>query len=126
MVRLLPALPYRQALEECARADGLLLMQGPSCNHQIPAKAYEYLRLRRPILALTSHEGDTAALLREAGGATIVDLMDEAALQRAVPAFLAALRAGRHPLPVEDRVRAYARHDQARQLAACLDGLGRP
>jgi glycosyltransferase involved in cell wall biosynthesis len=126
IVRLLPALPYRQSLEECARADGLLLMQGPACNHQIPAKAYEYLRLRRPILALTSHEGDTAALLRDAGGATIVDLMDEEALRRAVPAFLAALQTGRHPLASEDRVRAYARHDQARQLAACLDGLGRP
>ena len=126
IVRLLPALPYRQALEECARADGLLLMQGPACNHQIPAKAYEYLRLRRPILALTSHEGDTAALLRDAGGATIVDLMDQEALRRAVPAFLAALQGGRHPLPSEDRVRGYARHDQARQLAACLDGLARP
>lgn len=121
IVRLLPALPYRQALEECARADGLLLMQGPSCNHQIPAKAYEYLRLRRPILALTSHEGDTAALLRDTGGATIVDLMDEGALRRALPDFLAAVRAGRHPAVTDVRVRTFARHDQAQQLAACLD-----
>lgn len=121
IVRLLPALPYRQALEECARADGLLLMQGPSCNHQIPAKAYEYLRLRRPILALTSHEGDTAALLRDTSGATIVDLMDEGALRRALPEFLAAVKGGRHPAVTELRVRTYARHDQAHQLAACLD-----
>jgi hypothetical protein len=96
-------------------------MQGPSCNHQIPAKAYEYLRLRRPILALTSHEGDTAALLRDTSGATIVDLMDEGALRRALPEFLAAVKSGRHPAVTELRVRTYARHDQAHQLAACLD-----
>ena len=66
----------------------LLLLQGPTCNHQIPAKAYEYLRVGRPILALTSHEGDTAALLQDAGGASITDLMDEDALSRAIPTFL--------------------------------------
>lgn len=125
IVSLLPAIPYREVLQSCARADGLLLLQGPSCNHQIPAKAYEYLRLRRPVLALTSHEGDTAALLRETGGATIVDLMSEAALREGIPRFVAALRSGAHPLPASPRVEAYARHNQARQLASCFDEVSR-
>jgi glycosyltransferase involved in cell wall biosynthesis len=121
IVSLLPAIPYHEVLQACARADGLLLLQGPSCNHQIPAKVYEYLRLRRPVLALTSHEGDTAALLRETGGATIVDLMAEAALRDGIPRFVAALRSGTHPLPARSRVESYARHNQARQLASCFD-----
>jgi hypothetical protein len=100
-------------------------LQGPSCNHQIPAKAYEYLRLRRPILALTAPAGDTAGLLRDAGGATIVDLTDEATLRTEIRSFLDMVRAGSHPLPVRQRVEGYARHHQAQQLAACLDEVVR-
>lgn len=125
IVDMLPALPYRDALRECAAADGLLLLQGPSCNHQIPAKTYEYLRLRRPILALTSHEGDTARLLRDTGGATIVDLMDEEALREAIPKFLTSLREGTHPRPSSDKVGSYERRHQGRALAACFDDVGR-
>ena len=72
IVQLLSALPYRKALEDCARADALLLFQAASCNHQIPAKAYEYLRLGKPVLALTPVVGDTAKLLEEVGGATLL------------------------------------------------------
>ena len=49
------------------RADGLLVMQASNCNEQIPAKMYEYLRARRPILGLTDAAGDTAGVLRSAG-----------------------------------------------------------
>jgi glycosyltransferase involved in cell wall biosynthesis len=120
LVRLEPPLPYRQALQECVDADGLLLLQGPSCNHQIPAKAYEYLRAARPILALTPGVSDTAALLRKSGGATIVDLGDEDAIHRTVPEFLAGIRDGSLPPPSPSNVQAYARHTQARELGGIL------
>jgi glycosyltransferase involved in cell wall biosynthesis len=117
IVFLRPALPYADALHDAASADGLLLLQGPSCNHQIPAKTYEYLRLQKPILALTSREGDTAALLDETGGATVVDLMSEHAIHDALPGFLASLREGTHPVPNPIQTQRYARRPQARELA---------
>jgi hypothetical protein len=101
----------------------LLILQGPSCDGQIPAKAYEYLRLGKPILALTSEEGDTARLLRETGGSTIVDLLDEDAIYGALPPFLAAVAEGRHLVPERRKVSQYARHNQARELAICLSRL---
>ena len=119
-VHLLPHLPYRQSLEESVAADGLLLLQGASCNHQIPAKAYEYLRAQRPILALTADEGDTAALLRHTGGATIVDLSREDLIYSALLDFLSAVRAGAHALPVMGEVQRFARHNQAQALAEVL------
>jgi glycosyltransferase involved in cell wall biosynthesis len=120
LVRLSPHLPYREALQECVNADALLLLQGASCNHQIPAKAYEYLRARRPILALTSNEGDTAALLRKSGGATIVDLAREPAIYSTFPEFLRTVREGAHPLPAMGEVERFARHSQASDLARTL------
>lgn len=123
MVHFLPALPYGQALQDCSESDALLLLQGASCDHQIPAKAYEYLRLGKPILALASSTGDTAKLLGECGGATIIDIDDEDAICRTLPDFLKAVRAGEHPLPGIDKVSKYSRRNQARQLAECLSSV---
>lgn len=54
--------------------DGLLIIQAANCNSQIPAKLYEYLRARRPILALTDANGDTAIKLSGLGINTIAQL----------------------------------------------------
>jgi hypothetical protein len=126
LVRLEPPVPYRTALQECVEADGLLLLQGSSCNHQIPAKAYEYLRARRPVLALTPGVSDTAALLRTCGGATIVDIDDEEAIYRVLPGFLAGARDGSLPLPDVDTVSRFARHRQTRELAEIFDEVVGP
>lgn len=123
VVHLLPRVSYRQSLEECAAADGVLLFQAGSCDHQIPAKAYEYLRLRKPILALATQNGDTAALLREVGGATIIDLADEEAIYLGLPGFLRAVCLGNHPLPDGQKIRRYARRHQAEELAKYLSAL---
>jgi len=121
IVELQPYVTYLQSLQECADSDGLLLFQAANCDHQIPAKAYEYLRIGRPILALTSQTGDTAALLRETGGATILNIAEEEEIYRILPKFLDALRAAKHPLPDPLMVQRFARRNQAAQLAGCLN-----
>lgn len=125
VVHVLPPIQHRQALLDCAGASALLLLQGPSCNAQIPAKTYEYLRLGRPILALTPHASDTAAVLEECGGATRVDPLDEDAIYTALPSFVRAVQTGAHPLPDPTATARYARHAQAGQLAACFADLVR-
>ena len=121
LVHFLPALPYRASLQDAAAADSLLLLQAACCDHQIPAKAYEYLRLNKPILALTTDNGDTAGLLKEAGGATIVDIADEAAIYTALPGFLLSVRSKTHPIPRNSD--AYSRRSQVRRLADCLNSV---
>ena len=124
LVHFLPALPYHASLKDAAEADCLLLLQAACCDHQIPAKAYEYLRLSKPILALTTHTGDTAGLLNEAGGATIVDIADENAICSVLPSFFHSVRSGTHPLPRAGN--AYSRRSQARRLAECMNGAMAP
>jgi glycosyltransferase involved in cell wall biosynthesis len=120
LVRFLPSISYRKALEESSQADSLLLLQAASCDHQIPAKAYEYLRLAKPILALTTGQGDTAALLKECGGATIVDIANEESIYGALPQFLSAVQTSQHPLPDMSQVVAHSRRSRTRDLAASL------
>jgi hypothetical protein len=121
LVRLLPPLPYGDALQNSANADGLLLFQAACCDHQIPAKVFEYLRLAKPILALTSDTGDTAALLRQTGGATIVDSADWQAIYRALPGFLKAAETHTHPGPDPSLIEQYSRKVQAQKLANLLN-----
>jgi glycosyltransferase involved in cell wall biosynthesis len=121
IVNILPPMPYREALQEAAQSDGLLLFQAASCDQQVPAKAYEYLRMGRPILSLIGRQGDTARLIRETGGGTIVELSDTDEIYRALPSFLEALRSGQHPLPDAQKVARYSRRTLAAELARCLE-----
>jgi glycosyltransferase involved in cell wall biosynthesis len=123
IVHLLPPVPYQEALREAASADALLLLQGITCNHQIPAKTYEYLRLQRPILALTTHEGDTAALLRDVGGATIITIYDADAIYESLLVFLDSVRRGDHSLPDPEKTSRFARRNQAQLLGRLLNEL---
>jgi len=115
------ALPYREALAEMTAADGLLVLQASNCNHLIPAKLYECLRARRPVIGLTDPEGDTAAKLRDAGIDTIANLDDVAAMRALIERVLADARSGRLPVASDAAVHAADRRSRARELASLLD-----
>jgi glycosyltransferase involved in cell wall biosynthesis len=121
LVEIAPPLPYRAALAEMREADGLLVLQAANCNDQVPAKLYEYLRVGRPILALADAQGDTAALMCAAGIDTVAALDDTAAIETALPRFLALARAGGAPLAPPDFVAAQTRRARTLQLAELLD-----
>ena len=123
LVHILPPLPYRDSIADAAKADALLLFQAKSVDHQIPAKTYEYLRLRKPILAVVSPSGETAQLLDRIHAATIVDITNTDAIGRVLPSFLDAVRSRTHPLADLETISGFSRQAQAGALARCLDGL---
>lgn len=83
-VDLLPPLPYQQAIDEMRLSDILVLLQGASCPHQVPAKLYEYIRSGRPILGLCDLAGETAQQLRQAGVTTLVSPEEIPAIKQAL------------------------------------------
>jgi len=121
LVHLLPPLPYAQALAEMLAADGLLLLQSDDCNDQIPAKAYEYLRARRPVLTLADGQGDTARLMRSAGLTDSAALEDGPAVNEVFTQFLYKLRTGTAMLPDEMAVQGASRKARTRELARVLN-----
>jgi glycosyltransferase involved in cell wall biosynthesis len=126
VIELAPPIPYRSALQEMMRADGLLVLQASSCNDQIPAKAYEYLRCRRPIIGLTDPAGDTAGLLRKAGIHNIarLDSVEEIAVE--LRRFLDQVRRGQASLPTDEIIAEASRLRRARELASLLDQVCPP
>ncbi|MGB0721679.1 MAG: glycosyltransferase [Gammaproteobacteria bacterium] len=120
-IDLAPSVAYRDALAEMARVEGLLIFQASNCNHQIPAKLYEYFRVRKPILGLTDPEGDTAATLREAGVDSIVRLDDKDHIKSGLMDFLDKVRVGRAPVPEPEVIETYSRRAGVKGFAAIFD-----
>lgn len=121
IVELAPPVPYRDALQEMMRSDGLLVLQASNCNDQIPAKVYEYLRCRRPIIALTDPEGDTASVLRKAGIQHIAPLDSAEKIAYELRRFLDQTKGGKTALPTAAFVATASRTHRARELANLLD-----
>lgn len=121
IVRLLPPLPYVQALEEMYRADALILMQGANCNEQIPAKVFEYMRTGKPILALTDRAGDTGRIVAESGVNSIAPLDDSRLIAETLEVFLEDLRQGRAIGSSPIFARKFSRESQAAGLADLFD-----
>jgi glycosyltransferase involved in cell wall biosynthesis len=126
IVHLLPALPYHDALRDAVNSDALMIFQDKSCDHQIPAKVYEYLRLRKPILALTSYSGDTAQLLKSSQSALVMDLKNYRDIKSKLPVFLESLESQPHPTASPEFVTQFERRNLTAELACCLDGLIHP
>jgi glycosyltransferase involved in cell wall biosynthesis len=120
-----PPIPYVDALQEMTRADALLILQASNCNSQIPAKLYEYLRARRPILALTDPRGDTWRLLAREGIQSLVPLDDEGKIVDALRSFIGSARSGTARLPDIAAVERHSRRVRTRELVELLDAPSR-
>ncbi len=121
MVELAPPISYRKALEEMLAADALLLLQASNCNYQIPAKAYEYIRSARPVLALTDPTGDTAKLLREAETGLIAPLDDKMLIKEAIMQFITQIQSGCIEPRSLETIHQYSRDYQAIKLEKLLE-----
>jgi hypothetical protein len=123
IIELAPPIPYRSALQEMMRADGLLVLQASNCNDQIPAKVYEYLRCQRPILALTDPRGDTAGLLREAGIRNIARLDSTREIASELARFLDQVSLRQAARPSDAFVRLASRLERTREFSTLLEQL---
>lgn len=128
LVEILPPIPYHAALREMLVADGLMVMQGSNCNEQIPAKLYEYMRARRPLLGLADPEGDTGRAMLAAGVRHVAQLENAEHVERMLRRFLDEVPAGSAPAMLTPAVTAMSRSARTESLARLLDaaqGAGR-
>lgn len=125
LVDIAPSLPYAAALREMLSADGLLLLQGSASNPAIPAKLYEYLRARRPMLALVHPDGESHALLQRLRAATIARLDDADSIRAALRTFLRGCASGEVAMPSSADVERFSRRSQTGELAGVLESVAR-
>ena len=109
---------HSEALDEMRRADGLLLFQGAQCNRQIPAKVYEYLACRRPIIGLVDLAGDTHDLIaRQWHVPYVADMQSSPAIADVFRKFIDDFRRRDAFVPAASLVDKHSRAAAAGQLA---------
>jgi len=124
MIEVVPHVAYGDALREMLRADALIVLQAANCNEQIPAKLYEYLRARRPLLAFTDSRGDTAATMRASGVTAIASLDSADEIAGLITRFAAGDRAG--TIATDEAIACGSRQARAEHLARLLDDITAP
>jgi glycosyltransferase involved in cell wall biosynthesis len=96
--------PYRKSLEFLQQSDVLLLLQ-PGTTTQIPSKLFEYIGMRKPLLAISPHQGATCQLIREENLGHIVDPDNIEEIGNTLSGLYAAWEAGSLKMKQTEAVR---------------------
>lgn len=114
--------PYRDGLAALRRAHVLALIVPPGLELNIPGKLYDYLAARRPILALSANQ-EVNAIVAETGSGLSAPYGDADAGAACLGDLFRRFRRGESfDLPA-GAVGAYSAVEQARAMAAVLDGV---
>jgi glycosyltransferase involved in cell wall biosynthesis len=90
----------------------------------VPGKVYEYLGARKPVLALTSHDGETLELLRKAGLAFWADPENPEEIARQIIRLADMWKQGTLQVqPNEAFIRSHTRQQLTGRLAEILDAV---
>jgi len=122
IIKIRERIPYGEILNAMVAADALLLFQGPTCNTQIPAKFYEYLRIGKPILALTTSNGETGKLVSQTNSGEVVDIENPEAIANKLEEWYQKVRKKKAlPSAAKNVAEKYSRRAQTSDLAKCFD-----
>lgn len=91
VVQFLPYLPHQEALKRAAKFDALALAiesELPGNVAVTPGRIYEYLGLRKPILAMCHPESDLAFLVKTANAGEVVAYEDTANIKKILAAWI--------------------------------------
>jgi hypothetical protein len=117
--------PRPQALEAMMESDSLLLADNKQAaiGHTVPAKLFEYIRVGRPVLALTVNDSPVERILAMSGVryVTLSPEMDESAIDARMINFL-NLPTDPADLSQQFLIEFNGRN-QARTLAGLLDKM---
>src|SRR5262245_60261219 len=121
-VEMTGRLSHSETLRRLLQSD-LLLLLAEELVVQIPGKTFEYLKTRRPILALAC-EGAVARLLRRTGGAWVVNPNDQPGVVNAVRECHRLWKCGQPgPAPDPRIVESFDRRRTTARIADLLDFL---
>jgi hypothetical protein len=122
-VEVMERVGYQAALERLRRAAVLLLLQASEDTKSlIPAKAFEYLRIGRPILAIT-YDGATSDLVRGMEQCYVAGPGDQSALQQTLMTLYRLWQTSANGIVVSRPVSRYERRSLTAELAGLLNGL---
>ncbi len=119
-------LPHKEALARLGEASLLLLTTSQTRDTEMisTSKLFEYLPLRKPILAIVPLAGAAAEVVRSLNLGTVVSPADPIRIKRELSAFFSAWAKGALSLDSEEqRIRMFSRRFLTSRLASLFDEI---
>ncbi len=118
-------LDHEQALAAMRAADLLLLVSNttPGAEAAVPGKLFEYLAVRRPVLAVTPGGADAAAVVWRTRAGWVAPAHDPDAIREQLASAFAAHRRGDTPRPDDEEIARFDRRYLTRDLARVFDAV---
>jgi glycosyltransferase involved in cell wall biosynthesis len=127
-IKYIGYVPHAESVQYLAESDILFFCQVPdygSASVQLPGKLFEYLYLRKPILALTV-PGVTTDLLERAGLGVVVRPSDVSGIKRALHDLYGQWQQGRWQVTANEAfIRTFERTQLTERLAMIFDGVAK-
>lgn len=121
-IQLVAHQQHKESIRRMFASDVLLLLQPDPMNKaQIPAKAFEYLRTGKPILAITQRDGATGMLLSGFKQATVVEPDDHEGIKRHIARLYR--ERGIQAACDHEKISAYDRRGLTGKLARIADSV---
>ncbi|MEW6380235.1 MAG: hypothetical protein AB1611_11605 [bacterium] len=125
LVNLCPRIPQNELVQRLLEADLLLLINsyGPGHDIFIPAKFFDYLKIRKPILCL-AEDGALKRAVQKTHAGTTVDPRDHNQAARTLEELYNRISVQKIPYTLsEDNIREYESYFTTGKLAALCDRL---
>jgi glycosyltransferase involved in cell wall biosynthesis len=122
VVELAGQVSYDEAIRQMIDADILLLLDAPGRRMGVPAKLYEYLGARRPVLALAESDGDTAWVLRTSGAVhRLCPPAEKIAIRQSLTELLRGSTTDAAPMSQSAQLMRFSRRCLTEQLAEAMN-----
>lgn len=117
-------LAHNEAVHAMQRSPVLLLLLNDTHDilGRIPAKLFEYLAAKRPILVIGNMEGDAASIIRETHAGSIAEMNDKKDIKQKILILFDQYRSGQLNIN-STGIQKYARRENAKCFAKILDEI---
>ncbi|WP_236975350.1 glycosyltransferase [Membranihabitans maritimus] len=119
-------IPHDEIWEPIDRASTLLLINNKGQDQIIPAKLFEYLVSKTPILGIADSKGDVARIINESGRGIVVDFDDKERFKEQLQMLFIKHKSGslrREYLGDRNRISTYSRQNLTGDLVKILDEM---
>lgn len=126
-IEVIPYLPHNESLKQLMTSDALLLIVDESKESQeiVPGKVYEYIGMRKPIIAIAPKPSAIADLMEETQSGRVAHQSEISKIANIVSDYFHFWQSKRSEFysPNEDAVNKYERKNSAKQLSEILNSL---
>jgi hypothetical protein len=125
-IETIPYVPHGKSLKYLMKSDALLLIvdEAKESEEIVPGKVYEYVGVKRPIIAIAPQQSAIADLMRETHSGKVAHQTEISKTAEIFADYYNSWIGGESLFdPDEEAVRSYERRESARKLAKILDNL---